>query len=426
MASTPLSFYEARMAHERLLIPSLEFPLTSATLSKGECRHILQPGLKECLQKAGFASTTSRAVVFGPKSLGGAAFTSLYAAQSTNQITTLVHHLRENKEAADLIRINLGWTQLVSGAKNPILSDCTTPLPHMTKNWVLSIREALAGCNGRIEIDNAPVFPTLRARDEHIMERAVQFDVRRPGDLLSINHCRLFCGVITLADACTADGRRLARPVYECSVRNFRGSKLFWPCLPPPTEKQKNIWRAFLAQTYLMRMPSAIETKGRATPNRLDLQLAQELGEWTASPLTRQRFDEIVSRGRRLFRRDTGFSETQGPVVEDGSIPTPFYAWERYDGRKKKDARWPPLPSNKVIWNDIAWKGFPVPNPGTDTMKSAERESWMREYICNVQEASKDAMESISNHNAFVACSDGGADTRKGSFGWVLKVKGTN
>ena len=75
------------------------------------------------------------------------------------------------------------------------------------------------------------------------MERAIAFEVRRPGDLLAINHCRLYCGVITLADACTADGRRIARPVYECSVRNFRNSKLFWPCLPPPTEKQKNIWR---------------------------------------------------------------------------------------------------------------------------------------------------------------------------------------
>ena len=100
---TPLSFYEARMAHERLLIPSLEFPLASATLSKSECQHILQPGLKACLRKAGFASTTARAVVFGPRSLGGAGFTSLYAAQSTDQITILVHHLRENKEAADLI-----------------------------------------------------------------------------------------------------------------------------------------------------------------------------------------------------------------------------------------------------------------------------------------------------------------------------------
>ena len=116
-------------------------------------------------------------------------------------------------------------------------------------------------------------------------------------------------------------------------------------------------------------MPSAIETKGRATPNRLDLQLARKLGEWIAFPLTRQRFDKIVSRGRRLFRRETGFSETHGPIVEDEHIPTPFYAWERFDGRKKKDARWPPLPTKKVIWKDIAWKGLPVLNTGADTMK---------------------------------------------------------
>ena len=134
IAETPLTFFEARMAHERLLIPSLEFPLASATLSKGDCQHILHPGMSACIRKAGFASTTSRDIIFGPRILGGAAFTSLYAAQSTDQITLLTHHLRENKEAAKLIRINIGWTQLVAGIEKPILLDCTTKIPHMEIN----------------------------------------------------------------------------------------------------------------------------------------------------------------------------------------------------------------------------------------------------------------------------------------------------
>ena len=135
--AAPLSMHEARMAEERLLIPSLEFALSSATLTRSECLHVLQPGVRSCMRKAGFAGNTSKAVIFGPRELGGAAFTSLYAAQSTNQITLLVHHLRENREPADLIRINLGWTQLVAGTKLPILSDCSTDLPHMGKNWIL-------------------------------------------------------------------------------------------------------------------------------------------------------------------------------------------------------------------------------------------------------------------------------------------------
>ena len=165
---TPLTFHEARMAHERLFIPSLEFPLASATLSRSECQHILHPGLRACIRKAGFAASTARAVVFGPRELGGAAFTSLYTAQSTDQITQLVHHLRENKEPAELIRINLGWTQLISGLSNPILSDCHTPIPHMRKNWILSIRQALSESAGRVEIHNAPVFPKLRIDDVHL------------------------------------------------------------------------------------------------------------------------------------------------------------------------------------------------------------------------------------------------------------------
>ena len=72
----------------------------------------------------------------------------------------------------DLIRINLGWTQLVAGTAKPILSDCSTLLPHVERNWILSIRQALRDCNGRLEICDAPEFPILRENDVHIMERA--------------------------------------------------------------------------------------------------------------------------------------------------------------------------------------------------------------------------------------------------------------
>ena len=422
----PLTMHEARMAEERLLIPSLEFALASATLSRSECLHVLQPGIKACMRKAGFASTTPKSIIFGPRELGGAAFTSLYAAQSTSQITLLIHHLRENREAANLIRINLGWCQLLAGIQHPILTDCDTPLPHMDKNWILSIRQALRDCNGKIEIHNAPQFPLLRERDEYIMERALSFQVRRPRDLQAINHCRLYCGVITLADASTADGRRLARPVYECSTRNFRGSKLLWPCLPTPTNHQKSIWRAFLAQCFLMKMPSAKQTKGRATPNRLDLQLEVELGRWIASPLSRQRFGEIVSRGRRMFRSDKGYAEKEKSVVLDADIECPYFPWERFDGRKKNDARWPPLPKHGITWNSIAWIGSDSRPKKENLLRSNTRECWMEDFICNVKEESKDSLSLLAGCPYLLACSDGGAEEGKGSFGWALKDKNSD
>ena len=53
--NAPLTMHEARMAEERLLISSLEFALASAKLSRSECLHVLQPGIRACMRKVGFA-----------------------------------------------------------------------------------------------------------------------------------------------------------------------------------------------------------------------------------------------------------------------------------------------------------------------------------------------------------------------------------
>ena len=221
IAKASLTMLESRMAADRMLIPSLEFALATASLTRAECFSAHSPGLIPCIRKAGFASTTARAIIHGPLELGGANFTSLYAAQISSQVSLLQHHLRVKGNVGDLIRINLGWMQLIAGTKNPILSDCTTELPHLDQNWIMSIRQGLNDCGGRMEIYNCPDFGILRENDVHIMDKALNTKFRRPGDLRDVNYCRLYCGVITLADACTADGRRLAQDVYRCSTRNF-------------------------------------------------------------------------------------------------------------------------------------------------------------------------------------------------------------
>ena len=416
-----LSMIESRMAAEMMLVKSLDFPLASSSLTREECESVHRAGLTPCIRKAGFAATTNRAIIHGPRDLGGAAFTSLYSAQFTGQMALLQHHLREGAETADLIRINLSWHQLVADVGFPILDTCAKDIPYMDNSWIMSIQNGLVSCRGSFRIHDQRFFPKLRDEDEHIMDRALSFDFRRPGDLRDVNYCRLFCGVITLADAATADGRRLAREVYTCSGRKFSNSTLLWPRLPKPSDHQKKIWRTFLAQLFLKKMPSAIQTKGRATPNRVDLQLSRPLGRWLFPPTTRQRF-------RILYCNDIRFEwdgshyihEHTKEKTEPEDLPSPIYGWERYDGRRKSDKRWPSINKQKVDWKSLGWKVVPTP-VCTNLLQSHRRESWMADYIHNTQLLCDD-LETTLNLSKLITCgSDGGAKDGKGSFGWVMQ-----
>ena len=226
-----------------------------------------------------------------------------------------------------------------------------------------------------------------------------------------------------MADACTADGRRMAREVYTCSVRNFRNSRLLWPRLPKPTKRQKNLWRAFLAQSFLAKMPSAIQTKGRATPNRLDLQLENYLGKWTAHPSTRQCFDTLIGNNHRFLWTGSCYREAEGRLdLSPEEIPQPIYAVEKYDGRTKSDARWPAIDRSSVNWMALKWNAVPVDMPN-NLMDSGRREIWMADLIWNVRQDCENLQDTLMESTLIRCGSDGGADDGKGSFGWTIRGK---
>ena len=151
-----------------------------------------------------------------------------------------------------------------------------------------------------------------------------------------------------------------------------------------PFRNAKLAWRTFLAQCFLTKMPSVIQTKGRATPNRLDLQLHAPLGAWTNSPCTRQRFGVIIVDGTRFFWRDSSYRSNDGRVFNAEDTPFNSYPWEAYDGRKKNDVRWPPIPKHGVTYNTLKWTATEeIPNLD-NLLQSSRKETWMSDLIESV------------------------------------------
>ena len=107
LRNASLSRLEGRMACEAIILPSLAYPLATAYMSDKEILGIQRTYMSAAARSCGFNGNTSRAVLFGPRELGGYGITDLAAAQCWAQLDLLLHHMRRNDQTANLIRISL-------------------------------------------------------------------------------------------------------------------------------------------------------------------------------------------------------------------------------------------------------------------------------------------------------------------------------
>ena len=233
-----------------------------------------------------------------------------------------------------MIRINLGWQQLICGCSSPILEEPGRDFSFLPINWLLSIREGLAICSANITIWNAPTLPILRVNDEHVMNAVTEYPFSN-GEKRDINQCRLYCGIVTLADAGTADGLRLSRSVYNCKERGFRHSRLYWPRVPKPGKSQIATWRRMWNILFLCRNEKKVRKNGtryRADPRKIDLTLRTPLGKWIRLPTTRQLFDTMYCDDVKYTLMDGKYVSESNTPFDPDSLPSPCAPWEKFDG----------------------------------------------------------------------------------------------
>ena len=60
----------------------------------------------------------------------------------------LLQHIRVNKQLGNVARINLEWTQLLSGTDYPLPEYTTTPISYIS-NWFTECRNVLKQIDGK-------------------------------------------------------------------------------------------------------------------------------------------------------------------------------------------------------------------------------------------------------------------------------------
>ncbi len=182
--------------------------------------------------------------MYGPLSLGGANFRSLYVEQGIGQLSLFLKHWRLQTTTGTLLRIAISWFQLAIGISSPILEKPGITLPQLESKWIGSLRSFLAHYDMAIHLDESMVPPVQRVHDAYIMDVVLQSQLFTAAEIQRINYCRLFLQAVTISDLAKTDGVTLDRSKL-CGHPSLMSSTTTFLHIHQgrPSEAEWQLWR---------------------------------------------------------------------------------------------------------------------------------------------------------------------------------------
>ena len=288
-----------------------------------------------------------------------------------------------------------------------------TPLPHLETCWLSSLRNFLAECNGRIEVDNSFVLPLQREHDFFLMDAILESKQFTPDELCLINYCRLHLQAVTVSDITLADGVRLdpyfiqgrSGPMSSTTTHHKVNQAR-------PNEKSWNLWKR----------ASHIWTSSGLT-------LRQPLGRWLTE-LTKQRrtwpayFDphsnELLLRQESKLYSIHPRSLHGYAIAADGHTNT-LPPMSRPATTLKGPTGWamsPTVPCTRTQDGPV------TQTAGTFSAYIQDLPPWEQALLEHV-EFHKDLYtlhHFLNTHQTCLGVSDGSVITKQGAYGWCLST----
>jgi hypothetical protein len=141
ITTSHLNRTEAIAAYIQHLLPKVRFQLPVLSLSQKECDKLTSVALAAFLPKVHVNRNTARSIVHGPFSLGGLAIPNLYTLQGIDKLNMFLGHLRLQDETGQLIAIDLGYIQLITGATKFFFQEDPTRYHWVSRGWITSLWE---------------------------------------------------------------------------------------------------------------------------------------------------------------------------------------------------------------------------------------------------------------------------------------------
>ena len=88
-------------------------------------------------------------------------------------------------------------------------------LPHLESMWITSMRDYMALFNASFKLKDKYIPELQRVGDSYIMAHVLAHGKFSKSEIKRVNWCRLYLGLVTVADMVSAAGTHILRAVYR-------------------------------------------------------------------------------------------------------------------------------------------------------------------------------------------------------------------
>lgn len=402
---------EAFLAYFAIYCPALSYVLPLTTFNKKQCHRIHSTPTQIFLQKAGFASTMHRDIVFGARADGGLGFRNLFVEQGISHVLRIVQTLRTPGQSQVLLRIAIDEWQINSGFDTPLLYLPSLPCPHAEGSWLNTTRQFLAEQRASIEIDGVYLPSPLRDRDQCLMSVFASIKGLGRTRLRRLNYCRLYLGITFLSELVDASGCRLHPSFWTGDISARPGPPLHrYPRQALPDASAWTFWRHAIRKCFCY--PRSII-------------LRQPLGLWL--PPSIHRYPRVSTHPLRLWTspqkyhtacRSTPTSMSFRGLSHYGMCPNEATPVDILRSTRQLIVTTAPIPS---------LPSSPTQSPPASVSAHLRNlEPWQLPLLRHLHMSIgyQDCAKTLSlpcNPSVILGASDGSVSDHRASFGWTLR-----
>jgi hypothetical protein len=408
----PVKAHEIWEAYNTIYIPSVTYPLATTSLQFSQVEQLHKQLLPKLLPRMGYQHCFPRKIVFGPKFFGGMEVKDLECKQGTAKIQAILKHIRNDSAVGQTARILLRWAQIQAGTSKPILEDARD-IPYIENDYILTLRHFMQQIKATLKEEDPWTVKTSRENDTHIMDEILDSPLIPATDYSTINYCRLYLQVTTIADITTSDGKRIRTEIMEGDRNDTRRDQsLDWPFQQKPGKTEWKKWKKYLQQTFCTS----------------EEKLKQPLGNWIET-------DDTWNH-RYAKDRQTIYTKTNGEWFKHDVKTIKRQYIIAYSNNREKTI----LPPETCPITDLE-QGFDEQRFTTPAQTIKQRHStiplvqtfeqyketlpsWVQQLISMTEEQVHDnellLHELLQIQRSLNFVTDGGATEGHGYFGWVI------
>ena len=265
-----LTHTEAWFSLNFCILKTLEYPLMASSLSKAQCKRIMQPIMDAGLPALGINRHISRTIAYGPRRYQGLGIPDLWTLQGILKLWLAVAHGDAPTITGCSLRAVLSLHMVELGLPGSFFTYNYDIFSHLaTTSWLKQLWDFCRQTDISLVPSTPPIQPA-REKDQFIMLVFSRHGYRKT-DLYHLNLCRLWCHAVRLSDITTGDGLRIHPLSWNGQPQDDAGSDIQWPTHGRPTPKCWTLWQSALRLCFL-------------TMCTTQQKLRQPLGRWLSSP----------------------------------------------------------------------------------------------------------------------------------------------